>query len=1171
MSDLSQEIQRIEGYMVELGIMDAADANGVADADFFEALDQTSRLLAVILEQPDVIGYSEEFGNSLLAGLASVDPDKLEEQKENLRRFANIDVTERGIGKFAEGRFRQFLIAAGVPESKWKNFNVGGLLPIIENAEAIIADASAIVTDPEIEAARSGLQASQDAEIQQAVTTVLHHMGFPEDVNPAIWLDPQTHVQLQEQIKTLQEMTGWPPADSYGAFTPEFAAHLQGLIDSGSVPGSLPAEDWQDLVDAMTLLYEQGLYVTPEPPITTADSARAVESVFKGLDGEPGLISRLNDALARGRGMRDDNVPESFRPFLDAFIDTSILDKPIPEITEVDGIFDLRTQASLQATLRVLGHPQVMGFPWDESLHGYYTPETGRYILENLDKLKTTLKQVMSEEEFADLDEQLTPENLAPVFESLDHLYGQGLIAHWDLLNRDYAAADMTQRIFQERVDVLIEAGNSDLIKLMDEMTRQYSGQPLVSLMPDLEIPSYEPEHADNPQAALQAYYKAARERHAGDQQSFDAELVLIIESVIALPFGDGPYRTEFYQKMRQVVDRASAESDPDRAAEIFAQGVTEASEALRDEHGEPYYISYREREVPVWKPGLSELSLTSNGQTFDINALVAVYDNYQLAFARPERQERGLSNSIDDQHFVTFTAEDESGNSQQYVALIDASSAIFSIEPIDTQRLREILSGIEEKMARLEAEMPTAWASIDREDFVKIMMVPGQGLSEDLENKIERLGAIEPEFRALDMERFREIMYEPTVSFGDALKQAREEIPAFAMLCPPGRTAQGYSYGDLIHLLENDVPQLSALSTDMEQRVEAVRTGIASAPAASERSITFIPTTSLSSEHRVAARGDDAPEPVVARQMTADQIRAQTVLRDVVRREIYNGFAVYTAQDQGKIDLLKRFEGQDLQIGANLGASLGIRGVQLPPEGVTGPLLTFFDVQTGLVRAFNIPEYLTNPDMREALNEFANGATPSSSQMLAFKDQYPEFYQLLEAQRVKVFQTARPRFEDENFDIEHLYELHQLMPSLLKHVEDELAPRVEYDPSTRYRDDRSLRDAFGDVVDKVREIPGQARQVPGAVRDIAGAYGTSSAGAVRDLAGAARDAYPEVRETVTNAPREVVTAAGAIGRAYGDSSVEAGRDLVRELPKQAEETWKREMELPSGDGATQP
>ncbi|MCB1721893.1 MAG: hypothetical protein KDI11_09080, partial [Alphaproteobacteria bacterium] len=154
---------------------------------------------------------------------------------------------------------------------------------------------------------------------------------------------------------------------------------------------------------------------------------------------------------------------------------------------------------------------------------------------------------------------------------------------------------------------------------------------------------------------------------------------------------GDRAYREHFEDAMSDALAAAGKISDPDKAAEMFADKVSTYAAALHktQEGGAPAYVeSYDRGSVPVWKPGLTSLEITSGGHAYNSTDIAQAYDDYNLAKAYPDFQKRGMGNPLYQQGFMIF----QDDNGERYVAGIDKDSMIFTVEKIDTVAIRKAL-----------------------------------------------------------------------------------------------------------------------------------------------------------------------------------------------------------------------------------------------------------------------------------------------------------------------------------------------------------------------------------------------------------------------------------------------------------------------------------------------
>lgn len=635
-----------------------------------------------------------------------------------------------------------------------------------------------------------------------------------------------------------------------------------------------------------------------------------------------------------------------------------LTDMRIPEIAKVDGVFDIRAQASLQGLLAVLGHPMVMDFPGD--VDWLYTPETGKYIKANLPKLKEKLKTLMSEEELKELDKQLSDDNVAMLIEALDFLHEQGKIAQEPLMSPDGLVVELplyARQLFDARIQDLQNTSPENLA-VMDVLTREYTGlYGLAELMDDDALADMGIDAALSHEERLKQVYKAALEKAESPDKLRD-DLLMITSTISTLPLGQDGYRLGFSRNMVKVIDAAQAASaNPDQAAQIFADGVQMTMNQLREEQGAPGFVHYAERQAPVWKPGLENFELQSGGQSFNALDVANAYDAYHKFHGWTD---------IAQQNYIKFTDD----NGQMYLAAINKRSMVFSIEAIDVKKMLEICedAGMSEteKLEALYKDPGFALAfPADQSDHYSIGYLHGE---------LERMGS-------KDVPRFADFSAAATGRMekklavdareAEAKEAARSEVPAYVSGARPAETdsAQTGSTRGAVNKAEEILSARNPFN----------QSGLAP----------FVP--------RIYASRDQE-------------------LLDYGQRLKARPLVIYP-DDAKTLSLLQDYEGQELQLGATLGSSLRIKGTEISYGANREPLIAMYDKQTQIVRAVPMPPYMLESAQREQLIATLSGAdTPEF--MENFTRQYPELAKL--AQNYHMYGPGQARDPEDHWNFKN-------------------------------------------------------------------------------------------------------------------------------------------------------
>lgn len=676
MADLTSDIRSIEEKLAALGLLAPAQVDGVADGAFFDAQNKAARFLAVVLKMPPVTGYTPGFGAQVLAHVAEKErKGELAKDIETIEKYADLKLSGSAFYYTPKHKIQGYLKDAKIPESQWGNIRLGGLLEFINEREQVVTNLNAIANDANVQA----VQREQIAKAQSNTDTVLKAIGQEGKA----WNAPQTQTALTQYLIKLQTDFGFPEEYRYGAFDAPTSKKLTEQLSAGTVPAGYDAAQLQALIPALDALRDSGDYKPPEKPLNAFDATLRVETALATL--VPRLNTQLEDHAAK-TDAQIDQIPQGFMRDLAAmfkdFATGGVLDRRIPPVGTPDGIFDMRSQASLQGMMMILSHSLLLGIPGEPS--HVYTPEKGQFIRENFEK---KLKGKVDDESLAQL-QAILPDLLG----ALDYLAENGLISRELFLNPDNSIRQMpwlVQKQYAQRIETH-QTDNPDMLRLLDSLTRTYTtNMGIAELMPDLEIPPLF-DQVDGNQSArdrLAQFYKEARAKY-DDKEKFEADVMVLIQTVVTLPYGDRDYRSGLEDAMIGALNAAQGEADPDKAAKIFTDTLTTAAVALHktQKSDAPQYIKPLDRDVPVWKPGLASFTVTSGGKLYNVTNIAQAYDDYNFSEAQKDYQRQGFPNPAHLQKFMFFKDDD----GRCYVAGIDRESMIFTIEPIDGNALFE-------------------------------------------------------------------------------------------------------------------------------------------------------------------------------------------------------------------------------------------------------------------------------------------------------------------------------------------------------------------------------------------------------------------------------------------------------------------------------------------------
>ncbi|MEM7651323.1 MAG: hypothetical protein AAF204_04490, partial [Pseudomonadota bacterium] len=377
--------------------------------------------------------------------------------------------------------------------------------------------------------------------------------------------------------------------------------------------------------------------VQPEEEPVQEDEAPEAEEVARTVEGETFIVEF---ALSKIVPMLNEQLAKSPIP----------LGQSIPEVGEIGGKFDVQSQAALQGLLSVLGHPMAMNFESDEPWR--YSPETGKYILDNLDQLKEKLGIVMSQSELAELEQYLNPEMVGKFVESLNFLHEKGEIKDEALVGPDandrlfpVEAPLYVQGLYEGLVEKYAET-NPEMLELASAMTQLYTGYDNVSALINFEgIEDTDTE--EGLKDRVQVLYAEARKQHGGSDEDFNSEFIIIMNTVIAMPYGSDDYRTAFKDVMKNSMQAATDADDAVSAAAAFANVFMEGRDKISQEHSFPEHVNFMDRTSPVWKPDLHDFEIqTENGPATALQ-IAEAYDTYNFSFLPLDEQAEGLSRDI--------------------------------------------------------------------------------------------------------------------------------------------------------------------------------------------------------------------------------------------------------------------------------------------------------------------------------------------------------------------------------------------------------------------------------------------------------------------------------------------------------------------------------------------
>lgn len=240
--------------------------------------------------------------------------------------------------------------------------------------------------------------------------------------------------------------------------------------------------------------------------------------------------------------------------------------------------------------------------------------------------------------------------------------------------------------IFAVQVSKLKEKGQNWL-KLADGLLRYYTGgYGVPSLLPGYE--GLEAESADaskTPEKRLQEFYRLSKAGHLADggtHESFNAEMFLILNAVLALPFGSDEHRKFFDAGVREALRGAAAEGNPDRAAEVFAGGVISTSGEMTTKYGSADFrkVSDPSRSV-VWHPELEGSTYISGGVSYTGAQIAELYN-----------AKAGLSNAQYGRDIALFFTDDRG---DVFVAAVHNERRMFMVEKVDKGKMGDVVKAM--------------------------------------------------------------------------------------------------------------------------------------------------------------------------------------------------------------------------------------------------------------------------------------------------------------------------------------------------------------------------------------------------------------------------------------------------------------------------------------------
>jgi len=687
-----------------------------------------------------------------------------------------------------------------------------------------------------------------------------------------------------------------------------------------------------------------------ETPEEIAEKIKIATKVVETmLGGDPdsnarGLPALLNETLEKETAA----LSEAERALAPLKVG-NLLDRRALEIEKsANGILGSREQASLQGILNILGHEEFIG-GFNSRI---YTPDIGREIKDGFPALMEKLKGKMSAEEYAAIKENLNDDDVAVLIAALDYLHEHKQI-NTELLvdNTGQPINDIpayTASIFQDRIDEF-QTDNPDMVRLLNALTYEYTaksdaktgdvtgGFDVAELML-LDVDDFDilelgiPIDKASRQAELQKYFDGARANGASRE-----DIALLINTVITLPFGNEAYRRGW---QRDAIAALSSEN--------FAGDVVNVTEKLRGQHGNPEYVYANDRETLVLDPKLENFSIMSDGEKITADDIFGTYNDFHRFHAPQELREKGQIVSLYEQTFITF--KDDEGDI--YVAAADKSSGILRIEKMDVGAVQAGMKQHDERYAAAEKEKGEL-TTADKVDAHRAML--------------EAVAEIDnPGIAALTKPNGG-LMASPDYIVNTLAKNAGFIQEQFAR-------ERAWAQEQKEQLVVQEVREAGEDSTPYLS-------------GAREQVVTHTPRAKeaepLRNVHQRAVEITRELNPLL--RYAAKRVETPTILRP----EEINGH-------QGVLDMLQKFEGEELKLGTNLGDRFRVTGVDVQ----TGdePLMSWYDHKTATVRVAPISSIIPEGDIQALRRDLEGIDTKEGYERI--QDQHPEFFEIVQNYR---------------------------------------------------------------------------------------------------------------------------------------------------------------------------
>lgn len=487
------------------------------------------------------------------------------------------------------------------------------------------------------------------------------------------------------------------------------------------------------------------------------------------------VADSINDALEGAKGN-----------FIAQFIAADLLSQRIPDIdpSKIGGQFDISSQASLQAFMSILSHPRVLNLPEESGPDWYYTPGKGQIILS---KLKDTenppqFLSMLSDEQKVNFNKLIEGDNLEKLITALDYMHSRGQLVDYELL-LGMDVAPMTQDIIGEQIERFEADGNEAAISLMDGLIYKL-GKPfnLNTIMGEehLKDPM---GNTDNPEAKIALFYNKAREHYLANKdklseyEDFNAYLLPMLDAMETLPFGFNEHRQDWKSRLTAAIHSAQGDG------EAFAKAVQEAREQIAQDHGPVSYvnsIAYSQSLTPIVDPRLKEFgTLSSNGQSYNVNDIIRLYRDVHTVHAMPEDRSLGQISPIYMHSYVPF--KDDDGNI--FIAATDRESMTFTVQELSQADL----------------------------DIMRLYLAP------DLILKDENASAEAKEEAQKVLDH---------LSNDERYDRLRKAVPAFALVCPKNGGSMTSSPRDFYYFMTakaDNIPGLSASIAEYSSRAKGV------------------------------------------------------------------------------------------------------------------------------------------------------------------------------------------------------------------------------------------------------------------------------------------------------------------------------------------------------------